>query len=80
MHVNPTYMLMKPKKSMWGDFCFVVKISQKFHNIFYFNMIWKNTVKTKYGFGFYRSYCYRNRKYNLLLSGCSDLQQNLFCK
>lgn len=43
MHVNPTYMLMKPKKSMWGDFCFVVKISQKFHNIFYFNMIWKKT-------------------------------------
>lgn len=39
MHVNPTYMLMKPKKSMRGDLCFVVKISQKFHNIFYFNMI-----------------------------------------
>lgn len=45
MHVNPTYMLMKPKKSMWGDLCFVVKISQKFHNIFYFNMIWKKHGK-----------------------------------
>lgn len=44
MHVNSTYMLMKPKKSMWGDLCFVVNISQIFHNIFYFNMIWK-----KYG-------------------------------
>lgn len=45
MHVNPTYMLMKPKMSMWGDFCFVVKISQKFHNMFYFNMIWKKHGK-----------------------------------
>lgn len=45
MHVNPTYMLMKPKMSMWGDFCFVVKISQKFHSIFYFNMIWKKHGK-----------------------------------
>lgn len=75
MHVNPTYMLMKPKKYMWGDLCFVVKISQKFHTSFILIWFEKNTVKTKYGFGFYRSYCYRNRKYNLLLSGCSDLQQ-----
>lgn len=26
IHVNPTSMLMKPKQSMWGDPCFVVKI------------------------------------------------------
>lgn len=75
MHVNPTYMLMKPK-----SLCEVIFVSlSKFHknSITSFILIWfeKNTVKTKYGFGFYRSYCYRNRKYNLLLSGCSDLQQ-----
>lgn len=26
MYVNLIYMLMKFKKFMWGDFCFVVKI------------------------------------------------------